>query len=89
MRVKHKMAVFAGVLACALTISTAQATNPPKMKMTTASPGRHRNAGQDRHPFGHSESSSTVFLTMPQSKSFTTILTSSVPCRPTCSVWRR
>src|SRR5512145_689521 len=38
MRMEYKMAIFAGALACALTISTAQAQTPPKMKMTTEVP---------------------------------------------------
>ena len=38
MRTQHKMAVFVGALACALTISTALAQTPPTMKMTTEVP---------------------------------------------------
>ena len=38
MKAKHKTAIFAGAIACALIISTAQAQTPPKMKMTTEVP---------------------------------------------------
>lgn len=38
MRVEHKIAVFAGALACMLAASAAQAQTQPKMKMTTEIP---------------------------------------------------
>ena len=38
MNVKHMTALFAGVFVCVLAAGTAQAENPPKMKMTTAIP---------------------------------------------------